>query len=80
MGVHDSKIEMLFVDSNNRSNGIGKKLINYAINDLNAKFVDVNEQNTQGVGFYKHMGFDTFKRSEFDDHRNPFPILHMKFL
>ncbi|NFE70711.1 GNAT family N-acetyltransferase [Clostridium botulinum] len=61
MGVHQSKIEMLFVDSNNRGNGIGKKLINYAINDLNAKFVDVNEQNTQGVGFYKHMGFDTFK-------------------
>ncbi|MCR1973424.1 GNAT family N-acetyltransferase [Clostridium sporogenes] len=80
MGVHDSKIEMLFVDSNNRGNGIGKKLINYAINVLNAKFVDVNEQNTQGVGFYKHMGFDTFKRSEFDDHGNPFPILHMKFL
>ncbi len=64
MGVHQSKIEMLFVDSNSRGNGIGKKLINYAINVLNAKFVDVNEQNTQGVGFYKHMGFDTFKRSE----------------
>ncbi|RFM19751.1 GNAT family N-acetyltransferase [Clostridium botulinum] len=80
MGVHQSKIEMLFVDSNSRGNGIGKKLINYAINVLNAKFVDVNEQNTQGVGFYKHMGFDTFKRSEFDDLGNPFPILHMKFL
>ncbi|AUM94751.1 TPA: GNAT family N-acetyltransferase [Clostridium botulinum] len=80
MGVHQSKIEMLFVDSNSRGNGIGKKLINYAINVLNAKFVDVNEQNTQGVGFYKHMGFDTFKRSEFDDYGNPFPILHMKFL
>ncbi|KRU28228.1 GNAT family acetyltransferase [Clostridium sporogenes] len=80
MGVHQSKIEMLFVDSNNRGNGIGKKLIDYAINVLNAKFVDVNEQNTQGVGFYKYMGFDTFKRSEFDDHENPFPILHMKFL
>lgn len=66
MGVHNSKIEMLFVDLNSRGNGISKKLINYAINVLNAKFVDVNEQNTQGVGFYKHMGFDTFKRSEFE--------------
>ncbi len=56
MGVHQSKIEMLFVDSNNRGNGIGKKLINYAINDLNAKFVDVNEQNTQGVGFISTWG------------------------
>ncbi len=56
MGVHQSKIEMLFVDSNNRGNGIGKKLINYAINVLNAKFVDVNEQNTQGVGFISIWG------------------------
>ncbi|EHN15144.1 GNAT family N-acetyltransferase [Clostridium sporogenes] len=66
MGVHNSKIEMLFVDLNSRGNGISKKLINYAINVLNAKFVDVNKQNTQGVEFYKHMGFDTFKRSEFE--------------
>lgn len=80
MGVHDSKIEMLFVNANSRGNGIGKKLIKYAIDVLNIKFVDVNEQNIQGVGFYKHMGFDTFKRSEFDDQGNPFPILHMKFL
>lgn len=27
MGVHQSKIEMLFVDSNNRGNGIGKNLL-----------------------------------------------------
>jgi putative acetyltransferase len=80
MGVHDSKIEMLFVNANSRGNGIGKKLIKYAIDVLNIKFVDVNEQNIQGVGFYKHMGFDTFKRSEFDDQGNPFPIIHMKFL
>lgn len=40
--------------------------------------MDVNEQNPQAVGFYKHMGFDTFKRSEFDEQGNPFPILHMK--
>ncbi|SHJ96009.1 putative acetyltransferase [Clostridium cavendishii DSM 21758] len=77
MGVHDGKIEMLFVSDECRCNGIGKKLIEYAINSLNIKYVDVNEQNIQGVGFYKHMGFDVFKRSEFDEQGNPFPILHM---
>lgn len=79
MGVHDNKIEMLFVSNDFRGIGIGKKLIKYTIDVLNVEFVDVNEQNTQGVEFYKHMGFDTFKRSELDDQGNPFPILHMKF-
>ncbi len=78
MGIHDSKIEMLFVSNDSRGNGIGKKLIEYAIEVLNVNYVDVNEQNPQAVGFYKHMGFDTFKRSEFDEQGNPFPILHMK--
>lgn len=47
-------------------------------NSLNIKYVDVNEQNVQGVGFYTHKGFDIFKRSELDEQGNPFPILHMK--
>lgn len=78
MGVHDGKIEMLFVSDKCRGKGIGKSLVEYAINSLNIKYVDVNEQNIQGVGFYKHMEFDIFKRSELDEQGNPFPILHMK--
>lgn len=78
MGVHDVKIEMLFVSDECRGKGIGKRLIEYAINSLNTKYVDVNEQNIQGVGFYKHIGFDVFKRSELDEQGNPFPILHME--
>ena len=78
MGVYDGKIEMLFVSDECRGKGIGKRLVEYAINSLNIKYVDVNEQNIQGVGFYKHMGFDIFKRSDLDEQGNPFPILHMK--
>lgn len=78
MGVHDKKIEMLFIRDSDRGKGLGKQLINYAISKLNVEFVDVNEQNEQGVGFYKHMGFKVFKRSELDEQGNPFPILHMK--
>lgn len=79
MGVYDNKIEMLFVSDDSRGKGIGKKLIEYAVDILKVKYVDVNEQNIQGVGFYRHMGFDTFERSELDEQGNPFPILHMKF-
>lgn len=78
MGIHDFKIEMLFVSNESRGNGIGKRLVEYAIEVLNANYVDVNEQNPQALGFYKHMGFKVFKRSEFDEQGNPFPILHMK--
>ncbi|WP_219721521.1 GNAT family N-acetyltransferase, partial [Clostridioides difficile] len=57
---------------------IGKRLVEYAIEVLNVNYVDVNEQNQQALGFYKHMGFKVFKKSEFDEQGNPFPILHMK--
>ena len=77
-GVHDNKIEMLFVKDTCRGKGLGKHLVNWAINTLNIKFVDVNEQNEQGLGFYKYMGFEVFDRSELDEQGNPFPILHMK--
>lgn len=78
MGIHNFKIEMLFVSDESRGKGIGKKLVDHAIDVLNVNYVDVNEQNPQAVGFYKHMGFQIFKKSKFDEQGNPFPILHMK--
>lgn len=78
MGIHDFKIEMLFVSNESRGNGLGKRLIEYAIKELNVNYVDVNEQNPQAVGFYKHIGFEVYKKSELDEQGNPFPILHMK--
>ncbi|WP_018754362.1 acetyltransferase [Paenibacillus terrigena] len=78
MGIHGDKIEMLFVDPELRGKGIGKKLITYALDDMNVNYVDVNEQNPQAVGFYEHVGFEVYERSELDDQGNPFPILRMK--
>lgn len=78
MGVENQKIEMLFVNPDVRGKGIGKDLMVYAINKLNARFVDVNEQNPLAVGFYEHLGFEGFDRSELDESNNPFPILHMR--
>ena len=40
--------------------------------------MDVNEQNPQGVAFYRHMGFEQVGRSALDGQVNPFPLLHMK--
>lgn len=61
IGTSNENIEMLFIDDNFRGKGIGKKLIKYGIEHLNVSKVDVNEQNLQAVGFYKHMGFQILK-------------------
>lgn len=32
----------------------------------------------QAVGFYEHMDFRTYKRTDFDEEGNPYPLLYMK--
>lgn len=78
MGVLDHKVEMLFLDASARGKGVGSRLIKYAIAEYAVDRVDVNEQNYQARGFYEHLGFEVFERSEFDEAGRPFPILHMK--
>ena len=78
LGVDENRIEMLFVDDVSRGKGVGKLLLKYAIAEFSANEVDVNEQNPQGVEFYRHMGFEQVGRSELDGQGNPFPLLHMR--
>lgn len=78
LGVDENRIEMLFVDDASRGKGVGKLLLKYAIDHFGVNEVDVNEQNPQGVAFYRHMGFVQIGRSERDGQGNPFPLLHMK--
>lgn len=80
MGVHEQKLEMLFVDPAVRGQGIGRSLVNYAIHNLNVHSVDVNEDNPQAAGFYEHLGFRVYDRSELDDQGKPWPILHMRLM
>ena len=51
LGTDANRIEMLFVDAEIRGKGTGKFLLNYAVEQLQADELDVNEQNPQGVGF-----------------------------
>lgn len=77
IGISNENLEMLFIDHNSRGKGIGKKLITHGIDHLKISKVDVNEQNLQAVGFYKHIGFQILKRSEVDGQGKGYPILHM---
>lgn len=79
MGIEANKIEMLFVSSNYFGKGIGRELAEIAISQYGVQYVDVNEQNPQAIGFYEHIGFEVFERTELDEQGNSFPILKMKF-
>ncbi|WP_265498158.1 acetyltransferase [Providencia rustigianii] len=78
LGTGENRLEMLFIDPHYQGIGIGKKLLQYAITQLGINELDVNEQNPQAVGFYQHMGFVQYARSEIDGEGNPFPLLHMR--
>ena len=78
MGIEDKKLEMLFIKNNERGKGLGRKLLNYGIENYNINEVTVNEQNPDAKGFYEHMGFKTYKRTKLDEQGNPYPILYMK--
>lgn len=78
MGVAEENLEMLFIHNDYRGKGIGRQLFRYGINQLKITKVDVNEQNTQAVDFYKHIGFHVVNRSELDGQGKEYPILHME--
>ncbi|RBQ32551.1 GNAT family N-acetyltransferase [Arcobacter sp. FW59] len=78
IGIDENKVEMLFIKSKYFKNGIGKKLLQYVIKNHDINEVDVNEQNTNAVNFYKYMCFEFVNRSETDGFGKPFPLLHLR--
>lgn len=79
-GVAAGRVEMLFIDSTARGQGLGKRLLHYAIEELNAVQLDVNEQNPQALGFYLRQGFEVVGRSETDGMGQPYPLLHLRLI
>lgn len=78
MGVQDDRLEMLFLSPAQRGHGLGKRLLQYGIQHYGVREVTVNEQNPQAVGFYQHMGFAAYKRTETDEQGGPYPLLYMR--
>lgn len=79
ISIADNLIEMLFVEPDSHSQGIGRALLNLVALHHDVLFVDVNEQNTGGVQFYKKYGFIPIGRSETDQWGNHYPLIHMKY-
>lgn len=77
LGLNESHVEMLFIDPDLRGQGIGSALLDHARQSHKVVSVDVNEQNPEAAGFYRHYGFVQTGRSPLDGEGRPFPLLHM---
>ena len=78
MGIAEQKLEMLFLAPEVRGKGYGKYLLQYGIERYAVQEVTVNEQNPQAIGFYEHMGFRSYRRTERDEQGGPYPLLYMR--
>jgi putative acetyltransferase len=78
VGVYNGKVETLFLSPAYFRKGLGKKLMNFAVQELGADKVDVNESNMRAVEFYKRCGFEVYERTNKDDQGRNYPLLRMK--
>ena len=78
MGVESQRLEMLFLSPEERGAGLGRQLLDYGIRRYGIREATVNEQNPQAIGFYEHMSFTGYKRTDHDEAGDPYPLLYMK--
>ena len=55
-----------------------RRLITLAAERYGVRELTVNEQNPQAVGFYEHLGFSVWKRTERDEEGGEYPLLYMR--
>lgn len=78
MGIAGSRLEMLFLAPEQRGRGLGRRLLTHGIRVYGVRELTVNEQNPQAVGFYAHMGFVPYKRTDHDEEGRPYPLVYMR--
>lgn len=78
MGIENSRLEMLFLAPEERGRGLGRRLMTLAAERYGVRELTVNEQNPQAVGFYEHLGFSVWKRTERDEEGGEYPLLYMR--
>ncbi len=78
MGIENRRLEMLFLSPEECGKGLGKELLALGISQYDVQELTVNEQNPNAIGFYEHMGFKRYKRTDLDEQENPYPLLYMR--
>jgi putative acetyltransferase len=79
MLISEGHMEALFIDAADRGRGVGRALVEHALQLHPELTTDVNEQNEQAVGFYERMGFQRTGRSDVDGQGRPYPLAHLRY-
>jgi putative acetyltransferase len=75
--VTGGNMDALFVAREARGRGLGSRLVRHALSRTAKLSTQVNEQNSQAMGFYLKLGFKPVGRDAFDDSGRPYPIVHL---
>jgi putative acetyltransferase len=77
--VTGSNMDALFVAAEARGRGMGRMLVQHArsLSPTPTLTTQVNEENSQAVGFYLKQGFKPVRRDACDDDGRPYPIVHL---
>ena len=78
MGIEEQKLEMLFIAPEERGKGLGRKLLQYGMENYSVSELAVNERNPLAKGFYVYMGFHVYRRTDHDEEGNFYVLLYMK--
>lgn len=65
--MHEKEICKIYVDTFFQSEGIGKELIEYAINELHGDNLWALEKNIRAISFYKKHGFHLTGEKKFEE-------------
>lgn len=76
--MEGNAIEALFIVPEWRGRGGGRLLVNEARRVAGRLTVEVNEQNTAALGFYRAEGFQIVRRSATDRAGRAYPLLHLE--
>ncbi len=79
MFVESGHMQALFVDPACRGAGVGAALVRHGLTLHPHMTTDVNEQNSQAMGFYEKMGFKRTGRLPVDDQGRPYPLIHLEY-
>lgn len=77
IGIDKQFVDTLFVHPDERGKGLGRQLIQFAIQKHKINKVDVNDQNEQALAFYHKMGFVITGRETFHE-EHFYPVYHMQ--
>ena len=65
--INEKQITELYMDSFFENQGIGSKLVRFAIEQMNCDFLWVLEKNTDAIRFYQRHGFALTEEKQYEE-------------